>query len=290
MSPTWDDLAFALPLAMLAYTGLETVANLAEETREPGRTLPRSLFSAIGLVVVITAAVAAVGLAAFPVENGQTALGEEWLRAPLAGIVEALRGHVPDLVGDALVVYVGLTGALVLLAAATTSMSGLHAAGALARRAPPAAAELRAAQPAHARLAAGDRRGDGDLDRARDRHRPDRRRRRVPREPLLVRRPARLRGGAARRDPAPLHRAGPAAAVPGAARRAADRRAARDRVLDRRDGDAPGGTLRGADLAGARAGALPRRPPPGAHRPAGRGRAGRSSCRPAPSSGACSCR
>ena len=124
VSPTWDDLAFALPLAMLAYTGLETVANLAEETREPGRTLPRSLFSAIGLVVVITAAVATVGLAAFPVENGQTALGEEWLRAPLAGIVEALRGHVPDLVGDALVVYVGLTGALVLLAAATTSMSG----------------------------------------------------------------------------------------------------------------------------------------------------------------------
>ena len=124
VSPTWDDLAFALPLAMLAYTGLETVANLAEETREPGRTLPRSLFSAIGLVVLITAAVAAVGLAAFPVENGQTALGEEWLKAPLAGIVEALRGHVPDLVGDGLVMYVGLTGALVLLAAATTSISG----------------------------------------------------------------------------------------------------------------------------------------------------------------------
>ena len=59
--------------------GLETVANLAEETREPGRTLPRSLFSAIGLVVVITALIAAVGLSAFPVEDGETALGEEWL-------------------------------------------------------------------------------------------------------------------------------------------------------------------------------------------------------------------
>src|SRR5262249_11217912 len=46
-SPTWHDIAFALPLAMLAYTGLETVANLAEETRRPGRDLPRSLFSAI---------------------------------------------------------------------------------------------------------------------------------------------------------------------------------------------------------------------------------------------------
>ena len=47
----WHDLFFALPLAMLAYTGLETVANLAEETREPGKVLPRSLFSSIGLVV-----------------------------------------------------------------------------------------------------------------------------------------------------------------------------------------------------------------------------------------------
>ena len=124
VSPTWDDLAFALPLAMLAYTGLETVANLAEETREPGRTLPRSLFSAIGLVVLLTGAVAGVGVAAFPVENGRTALGEEWLKAPLAGIVDALGAHVPALVADALLVYVGLTGALVLLAAATTSISG----------------------------------------------------------------------------------------------------------------------------------------------------------------------
>ncbi len=123
-APTWDELAFALPLAMLAYTGLETVANLAEETREPGRTLPRSLFSALGLVVVLTVLVAAVGLSAFPVENGQTALGDEWLKAPLAGIVEALQESLPGWLGEALLVYVGLTGALVLLAAATTSISG----------------------------------------------------------------------------------------------------------------------------------------------------------------------
>ena len=123
-TPAWSDLAFALPLAMLAYTGLETVANLAEETREPGRTLPRSLFSAIGLVVVLTVLIAVVGLSAFPVENGQTALAGEWLRAPLAGIVQALQPSLPGWLGDALRVYVGLTGALVLLAAATTSISG----------------------------------------------------------------------------------------------------------------------------------------------------------------------
>jgi APA family basic amino acid/polyamine antiporter len=123
-APAWSDIAFALPLAMLAYTGLETVANLAEETREPGRTLPRSLFSAIGLVVVLTALIAVVGLSAFPVENGHTALADEWLRAPLAGIVQALQASLPGWLGDALRVYVGLTGALILLAAATTSISG----------------------------------------------------------------------------------------------------------------------------------------------------------------------
>src|SRR5919108_5279556 len=34
VSPSWHAIAFALPLALLAYTGLESVANLAEEARE----------------------------------------------------------------------------------------------------------------------------------------------------------------------------------------------------------------------------------------------------------------
>src|SRR5881227_4025205 len=83
--PSWHSIAFALPLAMLAYTGLETVANLTEEARRPGRDLPRSLFGAIGLVVLLYAAIATVGLSAFPAENG-TQLGGEWARAPLMGI------------------------------------------------------------------------------------------------------------------------------------------------------------------------------------------------------------
>jgi len=123
-SPTWHSLAFALPLAMLAYTGLETVANYAEEARSPGRDLPRSLFSAIGSVVVVYVLIALVGLSAFPATHGTTALGTHWLRAPLMGIVSALQLHVAHWFGQVLRVYVGLTGALVLLAAATTSVSG----------------------------------------------------------------------------------------------------------------------------------------------------------------------
>jgi APA family basic amino acid/polyamine antiporter len=123
-SPTWHSLAFALPLAMLAYTGLETVANYAEEARSPGRDLPRSFFSAIGSVVVVYVLIALIGLSAFPATHGSTALGTDWLRAPIMGIVSALQLHVSHWFGQVLRVYVGLTGALVLLAAATTSISG----------------------------------------------------------------------------------------------------------------------------------------------------------------------
>jgi APA family basic amino acid/polyamine antiporter len=65
-APTWSAIAFALPVAMLAYTGLETVANLAAETREPGRTLPRSLFVGIGAAVAVSFVISLVALSAYP--------------------------------------------------------------------------------------------------------------------------------------------------------------------------------------------------------------------------------
>ena len=122
--PSWHAVAFALPLALLAYTGLETVANLAEETRQPGRDLPRSLFTGIGAVVLATVLIALVALSAFPAPHGTTKLGTEWQRAPLMGVVYALGPHVAFWVERALRVYVGLTGALILLVAAVTSNSG----------------------------------------------------------------------------------------------------------------------------------------------------------------------
>jgi APA family basic amino acid/polyamine antiporter len=123
-TPSWRDLAFALPLAFLAFTGLETVANYAEEVRRPGVDLPRSLFTAIGTVVVLYVLIAMVGLSAFPADGGTTALGEEWLRSPLMGIVAEIGKELPHGAGVALRVYVGMSGALILLASITTSISG----------------------------------------------------------------------------------------------------------------------------------------------------------------------
>jgi APA family basic amino acid/polyamine antiporter len=120
--PSWHSLAYSLPVAMLAYTGLETLANLAQEAREPGKPIPRSLFAGLAAAPVVSVVIGIVGIAAFP---GGGALGHEWLRAPLVGIVEAFEGHMPGFLVDCLRVVVGLTGAGILIAAATTSISGI---------------------------------------------------------------------------------------------------------------------------------------------------------------------
>jgi basic amino acid/polyamine antiporter, APA family len=122
-APTWGDLAFAIPVAMLAYTGLETIANLAAETREPGRTLPRSLFVGIGAAVAISFLIGLVALSAYPADP-ETALGTDWLRAPLVGLAVAFNGELPAAVVDLLRILVGLTGAAILVAVITTSFSG----------------------------------------------------------------------------------------------------------------------------------------------------------------------
>jgi basic amino acid/polyamine antiporter, APA family len=129
--PSWHSLVFSLSLAMLAFTGLETVANLAAETREPGKALPRSLFAGIGVVVLVSFAIAAIGLSAYPPhpaaagpDGFATDLGTHWLRAPLVGIAEAFGGSLPDTAVDAIRIFLGVTGAIILVSAVATSLSG----------------------------------------------------------------------------------------------------------------------------------------------------------------------
>jgi APA family basic amino acid/polyamine antiporter len=120
-NPTWHEIAFALPLALLAFTGLETVANLASETREPGRTLPRSLFAGIGAAVVVSTLVGILAVSAYP---GAAELGTRWLEAPIVGLAAAFEGELPAVLVDALRIFVGLTGTVILVVTITTSMSG----------------------------------------------------------------------------------------------------------------------------------------------------------------------
>src|SRR5262249_27336653 len=43
IAPTWGNFALAIPVAMIAYTGIETVSNLAEEARDPTKSIPASI-------------------------------------------------------------------------------------------------------------------------------------------------------------------------------------------------------------------------------------------------------
>jgi hypothetical protein len=206
-SPSWHELAFALPLAMLAYTGLETVANYAEEATSPGRDLPRGLFSGIGVVVAIYVAIAVVGLSAFRPENGETELGDVALRAA-APEWRAL----PGAWADVMTVVVGVSGALCLLAAVTTSFSGFG--------------RLAYSLGEHGMLPRASAARPKDADRRRRSSRRSSYRGRRHRggcgaenevhfsPPVQLRRAHRLRRGAAGRDPSPLHRAVACAAVP----------------------------------------------------------------------------
>ena len=129
-------IAFALPLAMLAYTGLETVANLAEEAREPGRRpAAQPLRRDRRRRRSSTSRSPSSGSRPSRRRGKTDARRTEWLRAPLVGIASRSARTCPPVLADALRVFVGVSGALVLLAAATTSDLGLRAARLLARRA-----------------------------------------------------------------------------------------------------------------------------------------------------------
>ena len=217
-APTWHDLAFALPLAMLAYTGLETVANLAEETRRARRARCRAASSRRSASSSSsTSRSRSSALSAFPAADGTTALGDEWLRAPLDGDRRRARRRTSGLARDAAAHLRRRSPACSSCSrAATTSISGFGAARVLARRARPAAARVRPPAPADARAPQSIVAAAAISGRARRSRRSaldDGRR--LPREPLQLRRPARVHRRAARRDPAPRSRSRTCAARSG---------------------------------------------------------------------------
>src|SRR4029077_2310417 len=70
----------------------------------------------------IYVAIAEVALSAFP--GPQSELGVRWIRAPLVGVASEIGNQVPFWLGDTIRFFVGASGALILLAAVTTSIGG----------------------------------------------------------------------------------------------------------------------------------------------------------------------
>jgi APA family basic amino acid/polyamine antiporter len=131
VAPTWSSFLLAIPIAMIAYTGIETVSNLAEEARDPPRDIPRSISWVAGAVFAIYFTLPLIALSALPVRHidgsYETQLGQPpeqggFANDPVLGLVEHLGLHGAVL--DAAKVYVGLLAATILFIATNAGVIG----------------------------------------------------------------------------------------------------------------------------------------------------------------------
>ncbi len=120
-SPAWSDVVFALTLATVAFTGLESASGLAGELRVGRAALRRLITSAAGSVLVIYTGIALVAVTALPVTEGRSPLEDE-VEAPVVGVVEVFD---PAWLADALTYVVAALAAVTLVAAANSAMLGL---------------------------------------------------------------------------------------------------------------------------------------------------------------------
>ena len=80
VAPTWKNFFLAIPVAMIAYTGIETISNMAEEARDETKTIPEAIKRVVIAVFAIYAFLPMVALSALPVTQNadgsyQTLLG-----------------------------------------------------------------------------------------------------------------------------------------------------------------------------------------------------------------------
>ena len=131
VAPTWSNLAVSIPVAMLAYTGVETVSNLAEEARDPVRTVPNAYKLVAGAVFAIYFTLPLVALSALPVEeiDGELttllALPPEeggYANDPILGVVKNL--GLSGILLDAAEIYVGVLAATILFIATNAGVIG----------------------------------------------------------------------------------------------------------------------------------------------------------------------
>jgi basic amino acid/polyamine antiporter, APA family len=125
-APTARELAFALTIAVIAFTGLEAAASVAGEVTATGRQIRTLVSGGSALIVLVYVGIAIVGVGVLPVNDGITALGTMHIKAPLVGVAEGLN---PNWVADTLKYAVGIAGAIGLTSAAGASMLGVSRVG-----------------------------------------------------------------------------------------------------------------------------------------------------------------
>ena len=130
-APTWSNFALAIPVGMIAYTGIETVSNLAEEARDPARNVPRAYLMTAIAVFAIFFTLPAIALSALPVQlvHGHyttlLALPPDdggFQNDPVLGLVENL--GLSGVLLSVIKVYVGVLAATILFIATNAGVIG----------------------------------------------------------------------------------------------------------------------------------------------------------------------
>jgi basic amino acid/polyamine antiporter, APA family len=125
-SPSFRDTVYAAVVAMLAYAGIEAASDLAPDINVRRRDLKRIVSVGAIAVPLVYAGMAAIALMAVPVVAGpngpETALGNEFVEAPVLGVVSA---YNPAWVSDAMRWIVAVVATPVLFWAVTTALLGV---------------------------------------------------------------------------------------------------------------------------------------------------------------------
>jgi len=120
--PSWGEAVFALGIASVLFTGLESASGLSGELRVSRRGLRRLISSATVTVLVLYVGIGLVAVTATPVVDGISLLGRDALEDPMVGIAEAF---APRWYADPLKYVVAAAATATLVAAANSAMLGL---------------------------------------------------------------------------------------------------------------------------------------------------------------------
>jgi APA family basic amino acid/polyamine antiporter len=128
VAPTVPDFLLGIAVGMVAYTGIETISNMAEEARDASRSIPRGVGWVVIVVVGLYAMLPLIALSAMPVEQAAdgsytTELGTTYRDNPVLGIVENF--GLSDGLTDALRLYVGTFAGIILLIATNAALIGV---------------------------------------------------------------------------------------------------------------------------------------------------------------------
>jgi len=119
--PSTQNLIFGIAIAALCFTGVETVSQLAEETRQPAKRIPQAYILMIVAVLVLFAGISIVALSAMtPQILGDPVNG--WARDPVAGIAANLPSATLQSIFAPLVAVLAAT---ILLTATNAGLMGI---------------------------------------------------------------------------------------------------------------------------------------------------------------------